>query len=336
MKSFRTARLRLTAWYVSFVMILSICVSIIVYRSLMLELERSLRAQTTRIFGTYALQGQIVTPNDIADIYNDAKSRILYHIVILNGGMLVLSTTISYFAAGKALQPLEQAVEEQKRFIADASHELKTPLTALKTEIEVALRDKKMTGSDAKNLLRSNLEEVEKMKQLTNYLLALSRYDNSNRSLQTQKVEIEEIINRSIKLVSQKAKVKNIDIKVQIQNFKLLTNFSSLEDLVVILLDNAIKYSTERKAITIRTLLKRNIGIIEIQDQGIGIKSSDIPYIFNRFYRADTSRSKHHAEGFGLGLAIAKSIVEMHRGKIEVESTPGKGTLFRVKVPLTI
>jgi two-component system, OmpR family, sensor histidine kinase CiaH len=327
MNSFHSARIKLTLWYVAFVMLLSIVFSVGVYRVLTIELAGSLHEQSMKL---YSIQGRRVAPNDLLEIYNDASGRILHRIILVNIGILLLSAGTSYFLAGKTLKPLEAAIEEQKRFIADASHELKTPLTSIKTEIEVALRDKKLTRSDAKALLKSNLEEVDKMKQLTNYLLALSRYENTNKNLQFTKVSVSDVLDRSIKLVTPKAEEKKITIINNVNNFSVKGNASGLEELFVILLDNAVKYSVSAKTITVQTKTTRHHGIVEIVDQGIGIKEGDIPYIFNRFYRADTSRSKHTSDGYGLGLSIAKSIVSLHKGKIEVVSTPGKGSTFKV------
>lgn len=330
MNSFHSARLKLTIWYVAFVMLLSFAFSLGAYRFLMLELERGLSAQTTRIFGRYAIQGQIVSASDIADIYNEARHRIIYSLVILNGGIFLLAAATSYILAGKTLKPLELAVEEQKRFIADASHELKTPLTALRTEIEVAIRDKVLTIKEAKKLLKSNLEEVDKIKQLTSYLLSLGKYENAKNDEGFSSLPIKNILVNAIKQIKVSAKEKNIQMEETISDFEVYANAESLKNMLVILLDNAIKYSSSGKHIFIRSYRVRNKKVIEIKDEGIGIKSVDLPYIFNRFYRADTSRTKQKVDGYGLGLSIAESIADLHKAKIEVESELGRGSTFKV------
>jgi len=329
MNSFKKARLKLTAWYVLFVMLLSLAFSFAAYRFLTMEVDQSLRAQAVRL---YTQQGRIIAADDFQDIYNEARDRILYRLFLVNGGILVLSFGLSYFLAGKTLHPLELAVEEQKRFIADASHELKTPLTSMRTEIEVALRDKKLSAKDSRYLLTSNLEEVDKMKQLTNYLLALNRYENTNKSLPVTRNSIKEILERSIKMVSPKLTGKDLSFVTELDEFTVYGNASALEELFVILLDNAIKYS-EKGTIIVRSYLTKNQKHVEIIDHGIGIKNTDIPYIFNRFYRADTSRSKHHVDGYGLGLSIAKSIVDLHKAHISLKSEMGKGSTFSVVFP---
>lgn len=332
MNHFKKARLKLTAWYVGFVMLLSIPFSLGAYRFLTTELEQSLTRQAQRL---YARDGILISQNQFIDIYNESRDRIFYNLLILNAGIVLVSGATSYFLAGKTLHPLEKAIDEQKRFIADASHELKTPLTTMRTEVEVALRDKKMTIKDAKELLTSNLEEIDKMKQLTNYLLSLSRYENGEKDLDFSIIRIKDILARSIKLVHPKLEEKSITLKEETEDFALRGNDRSLEELFLILLDNAAKYSNPQTKVVIKSKRIRNYGIIEIKDHGMGIKSSDIPHIFDRFYRADTSRTKQKIEGYGLGLSIAKSIVDLHQGKIEVKSTLGKGTTFKIILPIS-
>ena len=202
----------------------------------------------------------------------------------------------------------------------------------MRTEIEVALRDKKLNAKDSRDLLTSNLEEVDKMKQLTNYLLALNRYENTNKNLPFARSSIKEILERSIKMVSPKLTGKDLSFVTELDEFTVYGNASALEELFVILLDNAIKYS-EKGTIIVRSYLTKNQKHVEIIDHGIGIKHTDIPYIFNRFYRADTSRSKHHVDGYGLGLSIAKSIVDLHKAHISLKSEMGKGSTFSVVFP---
>lgn len=330
MNHFEKARLKLTAWYVGFVMILSSAFSFGAYRFLTNELNRSLGAQALRLYS----QGRIITQDQFMDIYDESKNRIIYNLLFLNAGIFFVSSITSYFLAGKTLQPLEENVNEQKRFIADASHELKTPLTAMRTEIEVALRDKRMNMRQTKELLTSNLEEIDKMKQLTNYLLSLNRYENGKKDLSFSLHSITDILDRSIKMVQPNIDKKEISMQKDISHFSVYGNLASLEELFVILLDNAIKYSDPQKNITIRAKRIRNRGFVEIKDQGMGIKFSDIPHIFNRFYRADTSRTKQKIEGYGLGLSIAKSIVDIHKAKIDVKSILGKGSTFTVTFQL--
>jgi signal transduction histidine kinase len=231
------------------------------------------------------------------------------------------------------LKPIEEAMETQNRFTADASHELRTPLTAMRTEIEVALRDRELGLNESKKLFESNLEEIGKLESLSSALLKLAK--NGDTKLALEKVNLAEIITEAYEKVEREAEKKSIMIDFDANKYgdlEINGDRLSLTELFVILLDNAIKYSSEKSKISINIEKDHDKTIIRVKDHGVGINHSDLPYIFNRFYRADSSRSKEKVSGYGLGLSIAKQIVELHSGNITVVSKPGKGTEFTVKI----
>ena len=268
------------------------------------------------------------------ELFEEAKHRIAMQLLSLNAGILALSGLFSFFLAGKTLRPIETSMEEQNRFIADASHELRTPLTSMKTEVEVALRDKKLKLVDAKELLKSNLSEIDKMKYFSDNLLSLSRYDSNGRGLPMEDVDLAEAARQAIERNMPQAKDKRIKVKEDLSQVVVKGNPQSLVELISILINNAIKYSPEKSKVSVRVKSKKKHANIEVDDKGVGIDEKDISHIFDRFYRADTSRSKIKADGYGLGLSIAKSIVDVHKGEIKVESQIGKGSTFMVKLPL--
>jgi signal transduction histidine kinase len=269
----------------------------------------------------------------LRDDLETAKSLVLARLINVNIIIIAASGIAAYILAGKTLKPLEETLEEQKRFTADASHELKTPLTALRTEIEVALRDRKLNLKKAKSLLRSNLEEVIGLQNLSENLVRLTRYSQDTSVVNFEKVNIAEVIDEAIKKISPMAKQKAIRLVREVKETSLKADKQSLIELLVILLDNAIKYSPEKSAVTVSAHCARHRLEIKIHDQGIGIAKKDIPHLFDRFYRADASRNKNKIDGTGLGLAIAKEIVEKHRGKISVRGSLGKGSTFTVSLP---
>ena len=326
---FKKARLKLTFWYVLIIMIVSLSFSVLAFRGLEFEMGRGLRIQAFKFVPRPNYDGNheiMILPREDNDIFEEVKRRVLMRLVLINVGILLFSSLAAYFLSGKTLAPIEEMLEDQKRFVADASHELRTPLTAMKTEIEVGLRDKKVDLTTAKNLLKSNLEEVDKMQFLSNYLLALSRYQNHDVHTEFKKVSVKEMINKALKNVAHLARNKKIKFNTKIDAENIHGDLMSLAQLFTIIIDNAVKYSHEVGVINIRAWQENHLVCIEIEDHGMGIKASEIPYIFNRFYRADSSRSKTKIDGFGLGLSIAKSIVDLHHGKIEVKSRAGKGT----------
>jgi len=323
--------------------------SLIVYRGFTKELGRGFRFQALHTAperrvvvqernGFFRILPFMIYPDEIApeefvEIINLAKRRFALQLLIINGGILFLAGTAGYFLAGKTLQPIEVMVDEQKRFVADASHELRTPLTSIKTEVEVALRDKKLKLVDAKELLKSNLTEIDKMKYFSDNLLALSRYEASGRDLSMEDVDLAEAVRQAIERNAPQAREKKISIKEDLSAVTVKGNPQSLVELISILINNAIKYSPEGKEVRVSVRIKGKKAVIEVRDQGIGISEKEIPHIFDRFYRADSSRNKTIVDGYGLGLSIAKSIVDAHKGEIKVESEVGKGSRFIVVLP---
>lgn len=299
---FNKARIKLTVAYLLIIMLISLFFSFNIYGIMSRELDRGKRMMR--------LPDQELMTQEI-------KKIVTRQLVMTNLWILILSGGAGYFLAGLTLKPIEAAMEEQKRFISDASHELRTPLTVIKTETEVTLRDKKLDLKMAKKQLISNLEEAEKLKKLTDYLLRIDRNNGEKMKEVNLKLLAEEVI-----------KKMKIRVNLKAENVKVLVNKTAIEELLTILMDNAVKYSGKDGKISVT--IKPHL--IEVKDNGMGIRESDIPHIFDRFYRADMSRTKNKIEGYGLGLAIAKNIVEAHKGKIEVESEVGKGSVFRVMI----
>jgi len=235
--------------------------------------------------------------------------------------------------AGRTLKPIENMVDEQKRFVSDASHELRTPLTAMRTEVEVALRDKDFDTPYARDVLTSNLEEIDKLQQLSDSLLILGRYQNTASKSNFAEVSLSNVVEEARQNVKTLANHKDIEIQGTIDDISVEADSDSLAKLLTILLDNAIKYSHQNGKIIVRAYPVKNKVAVSVQDFGAGIRAGDLPYIFKRFYRAEASRTKTKVEGYGLGLSIAKTIVDMHNGTIDVESIPDKGTTFTVTLP---
>lgn len=336
---FQSARIKLTAWYVLIIMFISVLFSVVIYSGINRELERFRHIRQLRLERE---QTGLFTPpppfRDNPDLnpeeYVRAEERLAFILFLINMSILGLSAIASYFLAGKTLRPIKEMVDEQNQFITDASHELRTPLTILRSEIEVNLRDKNLTLPDAKILLSSNLEEVIRLQSLSNNLMELAQYQKSNNAVSLQKLSLSDIAKNAVKKMIPLAQQKNIKIVNKIKEYLITGNEQSLTELFIILLDNAIKYSNEKTKINIishRT--NHHIGVA-IEDQGIGISKADMSHIFDRFYRADKSRTKEKISGYGLGLSIAKKIVESHKGTIRVESKLGKGSVFTITLPI--
>jgi two-component system, OmpR family, sensor histidine kinase CiaH len=314
-------------------MVISLFFSAALYRVSTAQLDDSLRRQYTR-FSVVPGGGAVIQapePHFLQQEMEYGHHHLQLQLLYFNLIILIIGSASSYFLAKRTLKPIEDALEAQSRFTADASHELRTPLTAMQTEIEVALRNPKFSKDTAKKLLTSNLEEVAKLRALSEGLLRLARQDGIQELVP---VELEQVAVDALNRVIPLAKNKKITVDNTVGKHKVLGDPQSLTELLVILMDNAIKYS-EPKTLVIMSATKRG-KLLEIQvtDQGQGIKASDLPHIFNRFYRADASRTKQQVSGYGLGLSIAEKIAELHDGSISVQSAPGKGSTFSVKIPL--
>lgn len=335
MNLFRSASLRLTLWYLAIIMALSLLFSVVLYQVSTKEFQRELsRLSSMQNSPLFVPRGFAQFQNQRLEQIAESKRRIYMNLIYFNFIILVGGGAVSYFLAKRTLEPIEQALEAQNRFTADASHELRTPLTAMKTELEVALRDKNLTFEESKALHKSNLEEVEKLEDLANSLLALAQSQNGVNSEVFETSDIQEVIHDAVRKIEPMAKTKAITIQTDLQKTMLEGDKRSLTELVTILLDNAVKYSPEKTTVTISNTIESKKSVIVVTDQGIGIRSVELPHIFDRFYRADQSRSKQNTNGYGLGLSIAKKIVDTHKGAITVESTSGKGTTFTVTLPI--
>jgi len=340
----RSARVKLTGWYLLIIMLISVSFSAVIYLGVSRELERGFRRTEMRLraekFGippSQRFSGRRKDAKPRFSFIEDlgvAKKRVALGLLTVNVIILGISAAAGYFLAGKTLKPIEKAMNEQKRFVADASHEFRTPLTALKTSMEVALREKKMSASQVKKLIKSNLKDVDGMQSLANNLLSLANYQNNGGNFNFEEVNLAEVIRTTYKKILPLAKKEGVDIRLKIQDCVVEADKTSLGEMVLIFLDNAVKYTPKGGKVTISTQKDKKFALVKIKDTGIGISKQDITHIFDRFYRVDQSRSKNNVQGFGLGLPLAKKIIEIHKGSVKVFSKIGKGTAFIIKLPL--
>lgn len=335
---FKKARIKLTVWYLLIIMSISTCFSLTIHKFLSREVERFERMQRNRIIQKMFTPPPLRSPDIKVDIelLKETKMRITTTLILLNGTILILAGTLGYFLAGKTLKPIQEMVDEQNRFISDASHELKTPLTSLKTAMEVNLRDKNLTLNNAKALMRESLIEIDRLQSLSEELLKLAQYEKPNGNLKFSTVNLAVIIKEAINKIKPLADIKEIEIINKGKRIEVQGNKYGLIDLIVILLDNAVKYSPQKNKVVIAVEKSETAVAVSIKDNGVGISKHDIPHIFDRFYRSDSTRSKSKTEGYGLGLSIAKKIADIHSAKILVESRLNKGTKFTIKFPAKI
>jgi len=333
---FKQARLKLTGWYLLIIMVISFSFSALIYQISSMEIIHFAESQRNRIERNINISYPNLPPPRISiddELIVESQHRLLVNLGIINGFILLISGSLSYFLAGRTLLPIQKMTEEQKQFISDASHELRTPITALKAMLEVSLRDPKLDLVESKKVLINAIYSTNQLKTLSDSLLELNHFNNHQPVLNLSPFSIKNLMSEPVKKIKPKADKKQITIKLNPIKGKINVDAQKIEELFLIILDNAIKYSPKSSQIKfIVTKTKRNI-IFKIIDQGIGISQKDLPHIFDRFYRADNARTKNSISGYGLGLSIAKKIVESHSGKLEVSSKVNSGTTFAIYLP---
>ncbi|MFZ2126376.1 MAG: ATP-binding protein [Candidatus Microsaccharimonas sp.] len=328
---FRSATLKLTAWYLAILMTISIVFSIVIFQLNFHEVGVRLENLQQGLISAESLQqislSQVGESALIRIQAEQAALQMFLSLIYINAAILIAGGVGSYFLARRTLQPIERAHDAQSRFTSDASHELRTPLASMKTELEVALRDKSLSAEESRELLISNLEEVNKLIGLSEMLLKLSKLDYDR--LERKQIDLVELFHSKLKAFPKVAKRFTVTTRKRATVFG---NEAAIAELITILIDNAIKYSPPKSRIMVRIYERRLMGVFEISNSGPAISADRLPHIFERFYRADDSRTESDKKGYGLGLAIAKKIVDIHHGDLTVKSND-KLTTFTFSLP---
>lgn len=256
--------------------------------------------------------------------------------VIVTGlviGMLAIIIA-GYYLAKRALVPIISAWDKQQQFVADASHELRTPLAVIKSNAELLLRHPDRTIEEESFRITNVVRESIRMSKLVSTLLTLARADANQLELNFSPIIINDIISGIVEQFKPLAELKGVSLEVSLcDHVELLADKERLQQLIVILLDNAIKYTPPNGSIKLSCRRQPHSVTLIVEDTGTGIAAEDLPRIFDRFYRGDKARSREQG-GTGLGLSIAQWIVEKHGGKIKVDSEIGVGTQFQLNLPL--
>lgn len=250
------------------------------------------------------------------------------------GGVTMLGAVIGgLFLSHRALVPARLAWNNQQRFIADASHELRTPLTLLRADAEVLLRSRKGMDPEDAELLEDIVTEANHMTTLANNMLTLARLDAGSQHREHEVVSLDTIVQAGLRRVTAFADQKSITLHAEVRDdLRVIGDPLLLEQALLVLLDNAIKYNHAGGSVTIHTSLVDQQAQIAISDTGIGIPAEHLPNLGERFYRVDKARSRA-AGGTGLGLSIARSIAISHGGSLRLESTPHEGTRALLTLP---
>ena len=321
---FKKAVLLLTAYYVTGVFIVLAIFNIMVY----FLFSNSIQNSAIEIKEHSTPQSEINYSKELQ--IEEVQDNLMNILFISDGLILLLTLFAAYLSSKRTLAPIELAYKKQARFVADAAHELRTPLAVMKAGSDVILR-KDRDVSEYIKFIKESLDEIERLSTLSNNLLFL--VNNKKKSGSFSEVKFSELCKKQIDIMRVYADTKEIKIEDQIDSGLIILGIKDdLIRLLINLLKNAIDYN--KKNGTVKVTLKKGLNkiILSIEDSGIGIRKEDLSLVFERFYKADSSRTQN-SSGTGLGLSIVKEIVNEHKGVIKLKSDIGTGTVFTIILP---
>lgn len=267
-----------------------------------------------------------------------AQQRILTNLIYTFSAVALVMLAVIYAAsryfAGRSIAPVREAFDRQKRFIADASHELKTPLAVINTNADVLLANESDTIASQAKWLQHIKSETERMKTLTNDLLYLTEMEDTRERTIYVPFDVSDAVEGVLLTMEAVIFEQHLALEYDIEpGLTAVGSPEQIKQVVMILLDNAVKYNKPDGSISLSLKRQHHYIQLAVANTGAGIPAEHLDRIFDRFYRADASRSRKQG-GYGLGLAIARSIVEQHKGRISVKSPPGERTTFTALLPL--
>ncbi|KRE82525.1 hypothetical protein ASG89_14825 [Paenibacillus sp. Soil766] len=251
--------------------------------------------------------------------------------IVAGGAVTILA---GMYLANQALRPIKQSWDKQQQFVADASHELRMPLSIIRANVELAFRHPEQSILNMSEPLSVVLEESKRMGRLTEQLLTLARADSNQEEIMLKPLPLTEVIREVVQKFEPLAELKQQRLELDVESgIELMGDVERIHQLLVILLDNSMKFTPADGTICVAARKKGHDVELVVEDTGVGIAAEDLPHIFDRFYHGDKSRTRSTG-GTGLGLAIAKWIVSTHGGDITPASVLGEGTKMMLRFPM--
>jgi two-component system, OmpR family, manganese sensing sensor histidine kinase len=298
--------------------------------------KQKLRQVTIPVLDNSLLIGYLQIATSLTSLEESLNRTLIY----LTLGVPVTLSFIGltgWFLGGIAMKPIQESYVQLQRFTADASHELRSPLTAILSNTQVALMPSLQNTSEQRVCLEDIEQAAKSMSELINNLLFLARHEGQLTPAVLERINIVELLRSQVNFYAPRAKKmsRNLESDLPSNPVFLRANSELLQRAIANLLDNALKYTSPGGIIRVKlfTLSSPRRTIIQVEDNGIGIPPEDLPHIFERFYRIDTSRSRQTG-GFGLGLSIVQQILEAHGAQITVKSVLAQGTTFQIYLPI--
>ncbi len=273
-----------------------------------------------------------VTFISIAEDTAQQKQQLFYSLLLIPVLLLLLFAVVALPLSRQLTKPVQSAWDAQRNFIADASHELKTPLTVILANLSILQKNRQKTIEDCEGWLESTQEEAQQMRKLVEEMLLLARTEDEQPTTVFSTVNLSEMLEKTIMTIEPMAFESGVTLSTDImENITAACSETHIRQLMMILLDNAIKYAGGEKKVTVTLAQKQDRCELRVNNTGAPISAEALSHVFDRFYRGDATRT---TKGFGLGLSIAKKIVEMHKGTVQVLSNEADGTTFVVKMPI--
>ncbi|KLA32644.1 hypothetical protein B4077_0654 [Bacillus cereus] len=285
-------------------------------------------------FRTFAFQQDEKIVQIVRDITAEKEMLNTLFLILVIGCSVgsLCAIGIGFFLAGRALVPIQNSWEKQQQFVSDASHELRTPLAVIQSKTDVLFQSPSATIEEKAMDISTISKECRRLSKLVTNLLLLARSDSNQIEMDKKTFEMDKLLEEIVDPYKEIASYQEKEMILKVEHdISFMGDRERIHQMMVILLDNAMKYTNEGGHIQIDCTQTNSSIRIRVEDDGIGVKDEDIPKLFDRFYQGDKARSA--SEGAGLGLSIANWIVEKHYGKILVESKWGEGTCFEVNFP---
>ncbi len=282
----------------------------------------------------YTISNQLCYIQLLANVDGEIESLSILKNRLISMSTVIIVTSIiaSYMLSKRVLKPIFEAWERQTEFVQNAAHELRTPLTIIQAKQQLLLEEPESKIIDKSEDISLTINETRRLTKLVKELMILATADSNQLQLKKEKRYIDEVIKEVSTPYMEYAKMQNKELTIELNcNKEISIDVNKITQLMVILLDNAIKYTKEGEKIKVQTNCKDEKCTIEVIDEGIGISEEQKKHIFDRFYRADKARTRETG-GTGLGLSIAQTIVKAHGGTIKVYNNEPKGTKFVVKI----
>lgn len=333
-KTFRRARLVLTAWYAVGVFILLALFNFLIY----FIFTQKIHVEDERGSGAIVIESESDKDDDDVPIVSDVGGSksvdddLMAAQAVASGFIMLFVILLASMLSQRTLRPIEESYERQERFIADAAHELRTPLTVMRAGAEVAL-SRDQSSASYRTFIADMLEESKRLSKLSNDLLALAR--GASDKAVFEEINLEMLVHTMCDLVRPYAEEKGLTLTYKGTGSPVMVNgvAPDIQRALMNVITNAVDY-TPAGSVTITLMWESDYASVRVTDTGIGIASDDLPLVFDRFYKADASRGVRE-NGAGLGLAIVKEIVERHGGSVGIESLVGQGTTVTLRFPLT-